>query len=92
MYLQPSTVWLAILSIWAIVIGCNVYVGYVQVRLFHKGLLHSNWSLGTSILKSARQYATDRRDIRMIRNATVLFNVSIVAFLSFLLGVTWLAI
>lgn len=92
MYLQPSTIWLILFGFWAVVIGCNIYVGYVQVQLFHRGLLHARWSLGNSILKSALQYATDRRDIRMIRRATVLFNVSIIAFLSFLAGVTWLAV
>jgi hypothetical protein len=92
MYLQPSTIWLILFGFWAVIIGCNIYVGYVQVRLFHKGLLNAHWSLGTSMLKSAMQFATDRRDINMIRRAKVLFNVSIIAFLSFMLGVTWLAV
>ncbi len=92
MYLHPATIWLILFSFWAIVICCNVYVGYVQVQLFQKGLLHTRWGLGSSMLKTALQAATDRCDIRMIRRANAMFNISIVAFLSFMGGVTWLAI
>ena len=91
LYMHPTLMWFLLLSFWIIVIACNLYVGYVQVRLFQKGLLDSRWRLGSSILKSARQLATDRSDIRMIRRATLLFNVSIIAFLGFLGGITAMA-
>lgn len=91
LYLHATMMWFLLLSFWAIVICCNLYVGYVQLRLFHKGLLDTRWRLGSSILKSALQEATDRSDIRMIRRATVMFNISIAAFLSFIAGITCMA-
>lgn len=91
LYMHPTMMWLLLLSFWVIVISSNLYVGYVQVRLFQKGLLDSRWRLGSSILKSALQLATERNDIRMIRRATIMFNVSIVAFLGFLGGIAAMA-
>lgn len=91
LYMHPTLMWFTLLSFWIIVIACNLYVGYVQVRLFQKGLLDSRWRLGSSILKSALTLATERSDILMIRRATIMFNVSIIAFLGFLGGITAMA-
>ena len=92
MYLHPTTMWLILFSFWAIVIACNFYVGYVQVQLFHKGLLHTRWRLGSSLLKAALLDATDKRDVRMIRRATVMFNISLMAFTGFLLSIASMAV
>jgi hypothetical protein len=92
MFLHPTTIWLILFSIWAVIISCNFYVGYVQVQLFHRGLLSAKWSLGSSILKSALESATDRRDIKMIRRAMVVFRISTGAFLSFILGIVLMAV
>jgi hypothetical protein len=55
-------------------------------------LLSAKWSLGSSILKSALESATDRRDIKMIRRAMVVFRISTGAFLSFILGIVLMAV
>jgi hypothetical protein len=67
-------------------------VGFVQVQLFHKGLLDYRWRLGSSILKTALQQATDKRDIRMIRKATIVSKISVFAFMTFIVTIGWMAI
>jgi len=90
--IHPATIWLILLAFWIVVICCNFYVGYVQLHLFQKGLLHAHWRVGSSILKSALLETTDKRDVRMIRRASVAFNVSIVLFTGFILGIVWMAV
>jgi hypothetical protein len=92
MNLSPNTIWLIITCIWAVVICCNFYVGYVQIQLFHKGLLDNRWRIGSNMLKAALEAATDRRDIRMIRKAALMSKISVGAFMTFLLSIAWMAI
>ena len=89
---HAATMWLLLLTFWLTVICCNLYVGYVQIHLFHKGLLHGRWNIGSSILRAALESATDRRDIRMINRAMVIFKISLGAFVSFILGILCMAV
>lgn len=80
---------LILLTLWTVVVLCNVYVGYCQIQLFHKGLVHAQWRLGTGLLDAALQEATDQKDIQMIRRGKMMFRLSVMAFIPFILLALW---
>jgi hypothetical protein len=78
-----------IFALWTLVVLCNFYVGYMQLRLFNKGLVHAHWRWGTSILNAALLEAKDRQDILMINRAKIVYRVSTIAFIPFILLALW---
>ncbi len=72
-------------ALWAIVVLCNFYVGYIQMQLFNKGLIHTNWRPGTGLLNAALLQAEDAADIKMIHKGKVAFRISVLAFVPFIL-------
>lgn len=78
-----------IFALWTIVVLCNFYVGYMQLRLFNKGLVHVHWRWGTSILNAALLEAKESRDIGMIRRAKIAYRISAIAFIPFILLAFW---
>jgi hypothetical protein len=76
-------------ALWATVVLCNCYVGYMQVQLFNKGLVHTRWNLGTSILNAALQQAKSIGDVRRINSAKIVYRISVMAFIPFLILAFW---
>ena len=76
-------------ALWAIVVFCNFYVGYMQLQLFNKGLVPSYWRPGTGVLNAALKEATDQADIEMIHKAKTVFRISVVAFVPFIGLALW---
>jgi hypothetical protein len=80
---------LILFSLWAVVVLCNFYVGYMQMQLFNKGLVHTSWRLGTGMLDAALEEATDSADIKMIRKAKTVFRISVMVFIPFIILALW---
>jgi prepilin signal peptidase PulO-like enzyme (type II secretory pathway) len=81
-----------IFALWTLVVLCNFYVGYMQLKLFNKGLVHAHWRWGTSILNAALIEAKEQEDILMINRAKVVYRVSTIAFVPFLVLAFWVAL
>jgi hypothetical protein len=80
---------LILFTLWIVVVLCNVYVGYLQIQLFHKGLVHAQWKLGTGLLDAALREATDQKDIQMIRRGKMIYRISMMVFIPFLILALW---